>query len=115
VASAAAEIGIANHEAIACAKAGVAGLVRAAAATYAKRGVRVAAVAPGLTATPLTANITDDDRLHDASRRLHALGRTGDTEDVAAAIDFLLGAQADWITGQVLDVDGGLGRVRSAG
>ena len=55
--SAAARIGLANHEAIAAAKAGVIGLTLSAAATYASKGIRVNAVAPGLVRTPLTQKI----------------------------------------------------------
>lgn len=115
-ASAVAQAGIANHEAIAAAKAGVAGIVRSAAATYAGRGVRVNAVAPGLTETPLTARITSNDAGRAQSEAMHALGRLGQPDDVAAAVDWLLDdRQSGWVTGQVLGVDGGLGTVRARG
>jgi NAD(P)-dependent dehydrogenase (short-subunit alcohol dehydrogenase family) len=111
--TAAVRMGLANHEAIAAAKGGVEGLVRSAAATYAPRGLRVNAVAPGLVRTPLTARITGNATASEASRSMHALGRLGESDDVAAAMAFLLGADASWISGQVLGVDGGLGSVRS--
>ncbi len=113
VSSAAAEIGLANHEAIAAAKAGIAGLTRSAAATYGARGIRVNAVAPGLTRTPLTARITANERSLRASTDLHALGRIGEPEDVAAALAWLMTPDSGWVTGQVIGVDGGLSRVRS--
>jgi 3-oxoacyl-[acyl-carrier protein] reductase len=105
--------GMANHEAIAAAKGGVEGLVRAAAASYATAGVRVNAVAPGLTRTPLTARLTGTPEQREASARLHALGRVGEPEDVAAAVAWLLDPTVTWVTGQVLAVDGGLGSVRA--
>jgi NAD(P)-dependent dehydrogenase (short-subunit alcohol dehydrogenase family) len=113
VSSAAARLGIANHEAIAAAKAGVHGLVLSAAASYAGRGIRVNAVAPGLVRTPLTAGLTENDASLKAATALHALGRIGEPDDVASAIEWLL--EQTWVTGQVLGVDGGLATVRSRG
>lgn len=111
--SAAARIGLTNHEAIAAAKAGVLGLMLSAAATYASRGLRVNAVAPGLTRTPLTARITASAAASDASRALHALGRLGEPEDVAAIIAWLVSGESTWVTGQCYGVDGGLGTLRA--
>ncbi|BEV09749.1 SDR family NAD(P)-dependent oxidoreductase [Asticcacaulis sp. DW145] len=110
--SAAALEGLANHEAIAAAKAGVIGLTRSAAASYAGQNLRINAIAPGLVETPLTAGLVGSDAGRRVSESMHALGRLGKPEDVARAIAFLLDPQNDWITGQVLGVDGGLSRVR---
>lgn len=112
VSSAAAMAGLANHEAIAAAKAGVVGLMLSAAASYASQGLRVNAVAPGLTRTPLTAALTATEASRAVSERMHALGRLGEPDDVARAVVFLLDPANAWITGQVLGVDGGLGHVR---
>jgi NAD(P)-dependent dehydrogenase (short-subunit alcohol dehydrogenase family) len=113
VSSAAARIGLANHEAVAAAKAGIEGLALAAAATYAPKGIRVNCVAPGLTRTPLTARLWQNEAVAKASAGMHALGRIGTPEEVASAIDWLLDAEQAWVTGQVIGVDGGLSRVRS--
>jgi len=113
VSTAAASIGLPNHESIAAAKGGIDALVRSAAATYGARGVRVNAVAPGLVDTPLAARITRNDKARERSEAMHALGRIGTPDDVAEAIDWLLSDRTSWVTGQVLGVDGGLGRVRS--
>ena len=111
--SAAARIGLANHEAIAAAKAGIIGLSRSAAASYARAGIRFNVVAPGLVATKLTERITKSDAGRKASIDMHALGRLGTPEDVASAVAWLLDGNNDWITGQVLGADGGLATVRA--
>jgi NAD(P)-dependent dehydrogenase (short-subunit alcohol dehydrogenase family) len=111
LASAAARVGFANHEAIAAAKAGVVGLTLSAAATYAPRGIRINAVAPGLTRTPGTERIVEGPS-GEASRAMHPLGRLGEPEDVASAIAWLLDPAQSWVTGQVLGVDGGIATVR---
>jgi len=111
--SAAAEIGLANHEAIAAAKAGVIGLMRSAAATYAAKGIRVNAVAPGLVETQMSARITSNEAARKASIAMHPLGRLGQPEDVAEPICWLLGPTSKWVTGQVIGVDGGLARLKT--
>jgi NAD(P)-dependent dehydrogenase (short-subunit alcohol dehydrogenase family) len=112
VSSAAARIGIPNHEAIAAAKAGIEGLTVAAAASYAGRGIRFNAVAPGLTKSEMTRHIWENKTIAEASVGMHALGRLGEPEDVAAMIHWLLSNESSWITGQVFGVDGGLSSVR---
>jgi len=112
VSTAAARTGIANHEAIAAAKGGVQGLMLSAAATYAARGLRFNCVAPGLTRTPLAAKIIASEASEKASLAMHALGRLGEPGDVARAIYWLLDPANDWVTGQILGVDGGLANVR---
>lgn len=112
ISSAAAMEGLANHEAIAAAKAGILGLMLSAAATYASQNLRINAIAPGLTETPMTAALTANETSRKVSEQMHALGRIGKAEDIARAIVFLLDPLNSWITGQVLAVDGGLSRVR---
>jgi len=113
VSTAATSTGLANHEAIAATKGGIDALVRSASATYGRRGLRFNAVAPGLVATSQTERITSNERQAETSRAMHALGRLGEPGDIARAIAFLLDPGNDWITGQVLGVDGGLSRVRT--
>jgi NAD(P)-dependent dehydrogenase (short-subunit alcohol dehydrogenase family) len=109
--SAAAEIGIMNHEAIAAAKAGIEGLMRSAAASYASRNLRFNCLRPGLVKSTMTRRLWENPAAAAASQELHALGRLGEPEQLAAAAAFLLDPAHDWITGQCLGVDGGLGRV----
>lgn len=112
LATAAARIGIANHEAIASAKGGVISLAMSAAATYAAKNIRVNCVAPGLTETPLSERITKVEASRKVSLGMHALGRLGKPRDVAAMIEFLLRPENDWISGQCFGVDGGLATLR---
>jgi NAD(P)-dependent dehydrogenase (short-subunit alcohol dehydrogenase family) len=113
ISSAAATVGLPNHEAIAAAKAGIHGLVVSAAATYAPIQLRFNVVAPGLIDTPLTASITQNEMVRKSSAMMHPLGRIGEADDIANAIVFLLDSKNSWITGQVLAVDGGLSNVRT--
>jgi NAD(P)-dependent dehydrogenase (short-subunit alcohol dehydrogenase family) len=112
-ATAAARTGMANHEAIAAAKGGVIGLTLSAAATYAPRNIRVNCVAPGLVDTRLAARITSNEAALKMSTAMHALGRIGKPEDVASGIAWLLDPANNWVTGQILGIDGGLGTLRA--
>ena len=112
ISSVAARLGIVNHEAIAAAKAAIEGLTRSAAATYARKRIRINAVAPGMMRTSATESFF---KMPDADRQLSAqypLGRIGDVADVAHAASWLLSEEASWVTGQVLPVDGGFTAVR---
>ncbi|MBB3206347.1 NAD(P)-dependent dehydrogenase (short-subunit alcohol dehydrogenase family) [Rhodopirellula rubra] len=109
-----AAIGLTSHEAIAAAKAGVAAMARAAAATYAAGGVRINTVAPGLVKTELTGRVWQNERSAEASRAMHPLGRLGEPADIASLIAWLLSPEQTWITGQDIAVDGGLSSIKSA-
>lgn len=106
--------GFASHASVAMAKGAVEGLTRALAAELAPR-VRVNAVAPSLTRTPLARAFTDNAQMAQGIAQMHALQRLGEADDVAALADFLLSPDAGWITGQVIAVDGGRSTVRTKG
>ena len=108
ISTAAARTGLRNHEAIAAAKGGVISLALSAAATYARSNIRFNVVAPGLVRTPATTRITENETNAKASLSMHPLGRFGEPEDIAAAIQWLLDPENSWVTGQVIGVDGGL-------
>lgn len=113
VSSVAAEKGLSNHEAISAAKAGLAGLTRSAAASYAKNKLRINCVAPGLTDTPLAAPITQNEAARKFSEAMHPIGRLGTAEEIANALFFLLSPDNTWITGQSISVDGGLSTLQT--
>ena len=99
-------IGNAGQTNYAASKAGLIGFTKSLARELASRNITVNAVAPGFIATHMTAGLTDE-----IKKKLEAqipLGKTGQPEDVASAVAFLASAEAGYITGQVLCVDGGM-------
>lgn len=112
VSSAAARIGTPNHEAVALAKAGLEGLVRGAAATYAPNGIRINAVAPGIMATPASAAILTSEAAREAAARQYPLAGIGSPDELAGLMVWLLSASAARVTGQVWSVDGGFSSIR---
>ncbi len=90
----------------AASKAGIIGLSKSLAKELAPRSVRVNAVAPGFVETDMTADLSDE--LKDAALGAIPLGRMGDPADIAKAVAFLASADASYITGQTLVVDGGM-------
>lgn len=109
--TAAARIGVPSHEAIAAAKAGVEGMARSAAATYARSGIRVNVIAPGLIRSEMSRGIWENEASASASRDMHALGRLGEPEEIASLACWLLEPENSWMTGQVIALDGGLSSV----
>lgn len=110
-ASAAASIGIPNHEAIAAAKAGIVGLAKSAAATYAGSNIRFNVISPGLVKTNLTQRIWNSPMAAAASQEMHALGRFGEAEQIVSLARWIIDSANNWMTGQVIGLDGGLGSV----
>ena len=103
--------GMPMHAAVAAAKGAVEGLTRSLAAEFAPT-IRVNAIAPSLSDTPLASKLLRTDRQREAAATRHPLERVGQAEDIAAAAHFLLGDESSWMSGQVMHVDGGMGALR---
>src|SRR5262245_48387805 len=101
------ETGSAGQAPYVAAKAGIIGLTKTLAREYASRGVTVNAVSPGFIDTDMTATELPADRRAELLKTI-PLGRGGKPEDVAAAVAYLAGPAAGYVTGQVLRVNGGL-------
>jgi 3-oxoacyl-[acyl-carrier protein] reductase len=108
VASISARVGMPGRAAYCATKAAIVGLTRALAVEWAGRGVRVNAVAPGYVGTPMTAKAIAEGLLSgdEVAARTPA-GRLAEPAEIAAAVVFLASAQAAYVTGQTLVVDGG--------
>ncbi len=104
--------GMPYHASVAMAKGAVEGLVRSLAAELAPT-IRVNAIAPSLTDTPLAERLLGTDERREAAAGKHPLKRVGQPEDIARMAKFLLGEESSWITGQILHVDGGMSSIRT--
>ena len=99
-------VGFATAPAYVAAKHGVVGLTKAAALEYGKQGIRINSVGPGFIKTPLLADALDDQTQTYLSG-LHAVGRMGESQEVAELVAFLCSDQASFLTGAYYLVDGG--------
>jgi 3-oxoacyl-[acyl-carrier protein] reductase len=107
VSSASAETGLPGQVAYTAAKAGLVGMARTLAAEWGRHGIRCNVVMPGLIATPKVLALPEPARA--ATTELLPLGRTGEPEELAGTIAFLLSPAAAYITGAVIRIDGGYG------
>ncbi|MBF2028003.1 MAG: glucose 1-dehydrogenase [Oscillatoriales cyanobacterium C42_A2020_001] len=89
-------------------KGGMGNMTRTLALEYAKQGIRVNAIAPGATVTPINSDWTEDREKQAEVERHIPMRRAGTSEEMAAAVAFLASDEAAYITGQTLYIDGGL-------
>ncbi|MFM1932160.1 MAG: hypothetical protein RL226_1463 [Bacteroidota bacterium] len=104
------QTGLPFHALVSASKGSIEGLTRALAAEFSP-SIRVNAIAPSLTDTPLAAGLLNSPEKRQANAQRHPLKRLGTTEDMAEMTVFLL-EKASWMTGQVLHLDGGLSNLK---
>ncbi|TFF35758.1 SDR family NAD(P)-dependent oxidoreductase [Mucilaginibacter psychrotolerans] len=114
ISSVAAKTGMPYHASVAAAKSAVEGMALSLAAELAAQQIRVNVVAPSLTDTPLAQNLLSSPEKREASAKRHPLGKIGRPEDISQMIAFLLSAESSWMTGQVIGIDGGLGKLKTS-
>ena len=107
ISSATATIMLDNHAAYMGTKAGIDHVIRCIANQYGKRGIKANSISPGLTATPMTAEVMAMPGLEEAFVKEYPLGRIGTSDDIAEAAVWLA-SDASFITGQNLQINGGL-------
>ncbi|MHA8064717.1 SDR family NAD(P)-dependent oxidoreductase [Aquirufa aurantiipilula] len=107
------QTGMGFHASIASSKGAIEGLTRSLSAELSSFKIRVNAIAPSLTQTPLAQNLLSTPEKVEAGGKRHPLGRVGQAEDVANLAVFLLKPENSWITGQIIGVDGGMGSLRT--
>ncbi|MET3112689.1 3-oxoacyl-[acyl-carrier protein] reductase [Pedobacter sp. CG_S7] len=113
ISSVAARTGMGFHASISAAKGAVEGLALSLAAELATHHIRVNVVAPSLTDTPLAQMLLNTPEKKEASAKRHPLGKYGVADDISASIAFLLSEESQWMTAQVIGVDGGFGKLKT--
>lgn len=99
------------HSQVSSSKGAIEGLTRALAAEFAPT-IRVNAIAPSITDTPLAQNLLNNDKKIEDNSKRHPLNRVGTANDIANMAKFLLSEDSSWITGQIMKVDGGISTIR---
>ncbi|MFT4666314.1 MAG: NAD(P)-dependent dehydrogenase (short-subunit alcohol dehydrogenase family), partial [Gammaproteobacteria bacterium] len=105
------QLGFNFHSQVAASKGAIEGLTRSLAAEWAP-AIRVNAIAPSLTDTPLAAKLLSNDEKKEANAQKHPMKKIGTPEDVAQMAAFLLSDQSSWMTGQILSLDGGMSSIK---
>lgn len=104
------QVGLAGAGEYVAAKHGVIGLTRAAGADFGPRGIRVNAILPGITRTPMIARLSEDPQLSavfDKLRARHSMGRFGEPDEIGQAVKWMLSDEAAFVNGAAIAVDGG--------
>ena len=108
----AARTGMSFHASVSVSKGAVESLAVSLAAEFASNKIRVNVIAPSLTNTPLAQYLLNSEEKQEAMSKRHPLGKFGQPDDMASAAKFLLSEESSWITGQIMNIDGGLSTLK---
>ena len=108
ISTVAASLGLPFHASISPAKAALEAYARSMAAEYAGAKISFNAIAPSLADTPMAGNLLKTERLIEASKERNPMKQIGTPSQIAKSVDYLLDAHKNWMTGQVISVDGGM-------
>ena len=111
ISSVAASVGMPFHSSISMCKSSLEALARSLAAEWAPK-VRVNCVAPSLVNTKLSERFFRNEKQQEQMNSRHPLNKTGSPEDISNAIEFLLSKKSSWVTGQILNIDGGISSLK---
>ena len=106
------QTGMPFHSSVAASKGAIEGLARSLAAEFAPK-IRVNAIAPSLVDTPMASKFLNNEVKIEKANERHPLGRVGNAKEMAQASAFLLGEESSWMTGKILQLDGGIGNLKS--
>lgn len=104
--------GMSYHSSVAASKGAIEGLMRSLAAEYATSGIRFNSIAPSLVNTPLASKFTQSAVKLEAISKKHPLKRIGDAKEIASLVKYLVSDDSSWMTGQTLNIDGGLSAIK---
>ena len=110
--SVAASLGLSNHEVISAAKSGIEGFVRSSAATYSKDNLRINAIAPSIMDSNMSKKILSTEQAIEISKSMHPIPKIGTYSDILPVVRWLMSDDADWVTGQTINIDGGLSKIK---
>ena len=108
ISTVAASLGLPFHASISPAKAALEAYARSMAAEYAGAKISFTVIAPSLADTPMAENLLKTERLVEASKERNPMKQIGTPSQIAKSVDYLLDAHKNWLTGQVISVDGGM-------
>ena len=110
--SVAASLGLSNHEVISAAKSGIEGFVRSSAATYSKDNLRINTIAPSIIDSNMSKKILSTEQAIEISKSMHPIPKIGTYNDILPVVRWLMSDDAEWVTGQTINIDGGLSKIK---